>query len=397
VVLQFALHQRILDEIQFKQQQQEDHSPDQHAMPKTHAWVNSSLLRTMFINWRRVHTGNNRSILENCGLSPSDLLGRIVHLYHKHYQIPLSDKILFLVLDTYVAAVSPSTRPDLAESVLDQSLALWKDGQTACYPQTTFYNLVAYAWIKANLGRPTIDTVTRILQRMNENKVKFDVHTYNYALQMEALRGSEKGAIAAEALLLKIYQEYSSGNESMKVTVQMFACVIQAWANSGSSKAFQRAEEIYHQMLAMRKNNDLKGSSRWDHLAVNAVLRAYQVAVKSDSNMCKQAEDFWRKSGATADHDTYATLIIMYAKCGKLDDIDRLLMEMESSSTPDRDATRIIDRKKIENHAYTAALSAYAKSRIDNKVHRAEALLRRIQQWSKVTTPVYNGTFVNLL
>jgi hypothetical protein len=396
VVLQFALHQRILDEKQYHRNQDQPPPEEEHAaMPDTDAWFHTPLLRTMFINWRKVHNESTKILLQSCGLAPSDLLDRIVRVYHERYHIPISEKLMFILLDAYVAASSSvpvCTRPDLAEAVLDQSLALWKQGQNACYPQTPLYNLVMYAWIKANLGRDTVDAVSRIMQRMNENKIQFDANTYNYALQIEALRGSEKGAIAAEALLRKIYQEYSSGNESLQVTVQMFACVIQAWANSGSPKAVQRAEEIYHQMLAMRKDNDLKGS--WDHLAAKAVLHAYLVAAKSDSTMCSKAEDFWRNSGAIVDHDSFATLIMMYAKCGKLDDIDRLLIEMENSSIPERDF-RGIDRKKIGNHAYTAALSAYAKSRVDNKLHRAESLFRRIQQWSKATTPVYNGTFVN--
>ena len=304
----------------------------------------------------------------------------------------LSEKTLRMIVEAEVSTLLPGQKPDLANVALEKVIDLWKSGMESCAPKAKFFNLVAFAWVKADRGQETVDAVSAIRKRMLDLNIRYNRISYAHALQALAQCHSNEAAKQAASLLKQMYNEYLEGNQRTQPDLHLFAIAISAWANSGSPEAGSRAEQLYHQMILLREQNHLLGDSKSDSFVVNSVLRCWGNA--KTPSAAAQAEDFWRSTGMPANSVTYGTLARLYSQVGKVKDVERIVEEMETDVSS-AIANEQNDAATVEPslYAYTALLSAYAKSDLRDKLERSEALIHRMQRkaGTKPNREVYNG------
>lgn len=408
IILQFALYRRSWEE-KTHYLDRRHHCPDTNgtetnaadllhhlqqpdplvSYAKTDKWLNAKLLNHMVYNWATVYTAHAAALIE-CHLGPTNLLETVWEVYNGHFGAAVSDKTLYFILEADVNQLRRKETPELAERIIDHAVVLWESGHEGSLPKTTLFNQALKAWVKAEEGVATLEAVDKLLARMMELNVPYSKNTYTMALQACVQQGTEAAARRAEDFLQNMYSEYLQGSVRLQPDVYAFTSVVHAWAKSKSPQAGPRAEQIYQQMLLLRKKGHLFGYKTADTTLINCALLCWGNSGTADA--ATKAEEFWLSTRVAPCSHTYTTLISLYSQHRNTAAVQRLWHEMETALDVEG---KII---KPEAPVYTAILSAYAKSKLPNKLELAEAALKQMKEATNVAlnTTTYNGTFVRL-
>jgi hypothetical protein len=362
-------------------------------------WLHLHLLNDMVESWRLVYTVH-ADTLAACGFTPTDLLHRVVHTLHHALGLSLDAKTFYYIAEAEMCRPSRHSSPEFVQAVLMQTIDLYRsqpETLASCFPKVPLWNFALTAWVKADRGVEAQTAVTQLLQLMDEYNVPRSKRTYLTALQACVQQKSVNGALQAEQLLQRMYQEYlhsdnGHGGPSPKLQpdVYAFTAVVDAWAKSRSPQAGPRAEQIYQQMLALRHKNHLFGYRKADTTLINCALMCY-ANPKPTPESVAQAEAFWRQSLVPPDVITYATLIQLYASTANIAAAERLWHELWDTAVDISGHPLVVTEVSL----FATMLAMYAKSKLSNRVELAAAVLQRMKESKHVqpNTMVYNGTF----
>jgi hypothetical protein len=362
-------------------------------------WLHLHLLNDMVESWRLVYTVHADTFAA-CHLTPTDLLHRVVHVLYHELGLSLDAKTFYYIAEAEMCRPSRHSSPEFVQAVLMQTIDLYRshpETLASCFPKVPLWNFALTAWVKADRGADTQTAVTQLLQLMDEYNVPRSKRTYLTALQACVQQKSVNGAMQAEQLLQRMYQEYlhsdnGHGGPSPKLQpdVYAFTAVVDAWAKSRSPQAGPRAEQIYQQMLALRHKNHLFGYRKADTTLINCALMCY-ANPKPTPESVAQAEAFWRQSLVPPDVITYATLIQLYASTENIAAAERLWNELWDTAVDISGHPLVVTEVSL----FATMLAMYAKSKLPNRIELATAVLQRMKESKHVqpNTMVYNGTF----
>lgn len=186
-----------------------------------------------------------------------------------------------------------------AKSLFDEMLAVSRDGQPQCRPETISYNILLLAHanaasvkeIAANDARELLEEMFYMYSETGNQDCKPDVVSYSTVLSAYANASIKNPSFAeeAEALLYKM-MELSDSNPSEweKPNEICFNCVINAWSRSGVRDAADRASQI---MIDLQKNS---GNKNVNVENITALLSAYSTPEEVETifeRMFDAAED----------------------------------------------------------------------------------------------------------
>ena len=368
-----------------------DHYKSVELFPLNHAAERSfekKLLSRLVNNWRLVYLFYP-DVLNQCHLSPSELLDDILRVYCGTYGIAVTEKVFRHILIAEMNRPNNSTggTTEFAEQILSHCLDLYDAGMEDCFPTTPLWNYVLLSWVQADRRTLTAKSigVARIVRLMEELKVPRSRQTYRILFRECVQRGTEQSARDAEALLRQMYKEFLADNFRVQPDMSSFIYVADAWAKSKSQLAGPRAEQIYEQMKALRAKNHLLDDHDREGRLVTCVVTCFVAVGNQDA--ARKAEEFYRRTGASPDASLFSALISIYAKYNDLDGAERIWNELISNGNSNA-------LKEIEFSA-SALLDAYATANVPNKLEKVEALFNSMigNERINVDTSCYNGTF----
>jgi pentatricopeptide repeat protein len=363
---------------------------DKHVDPVDHTAAverkfGKKMLSRLVSNWRNVYM-IHPEVLRQCHLSPQELLNDVLNLYIGKYEFPVSEKV-FRHIVVAESNHREGCKPEFAEQVLSHALDLYDDGMEDCFPTTSLWNYVLLSWVNADRRQASSNGVARIVRLMEELKVQRSRQTYRILFRECLQRGTEQSARDAEGFLRQMYKEFLGDNFRVQPDMSSFIYVADAWAKSKSQLAGPRAEQIYEQMKALRAKNHLLDDFDREVRLVTCVLLSY-IGV-GNAAAAQKAEEFYRRTGVSPDASTFSALISMYAKNYDIVGAERIWNELISNSS-----SNSLDTKELEFSA-SALLDACAKTRIPNRVEKAESIFSwlRSNKSINIDTACYNGKF----
>lgn len=350
-------------------------------------WLNLHLLNHIVDSWRFVYAAEPLP-LRNCQLAPLDVLDKVLHVFHKQLGCEVSAKTFYFIAEAEMAYPHKDRTPEILDKLLATTIGLYNEGMELCLPKNLFWNMALTAWMKAERGSDSVDAVTRLLQTMDDLQISRSKRTYLTAIRAHAQQCSEKAALDAEGLLQRMYSEYVSGAYKVQPDVYAFAAVVDAWAKSKSPLAGPRAEQIYQQMLELRKQDQLYGYKNEDTTLINCAIMCWGNVGTVEA--VAKGEAFWRSTGVIPTSVTFTTLINLYSDLGQVADAERLWQELDITEDENGHVLR------RENALYLSMLSMYAKSKIPNRVERASSIIQKINDSGEIapSNAVYNGTWL---
>jgi len=134
----------------------------------------------------------------------------------------------------------------------------------------------------------------------------------------------------AEELLLSTLNDFQKGlSKSVKPDNHHFGIVITGWGRSGFADSPQRAEQLMNKMIECYRDG-----SRWlkpNKFVYSNVVNCWSVGVKGSA---ARAEELLRRmervTGSPPNFVTYSTVIKAWAKEGRIEKAEELLITMES-------------------------------------------------------------------
>ncbi len=346
------------------------------------------LLSRLVNSWRHVYLFYP-DVLNQCHLSPCELLDDILRFYCGTYGVSVTEKVFrhILIAEMNRPNSSNGGTPEFAEQILSHCLDLYDAGTEDCFPTTPLWNYVLLSWVQADRRTMAAKSigVARIVRLMEELKVPRSRQTYRILFRECVQRGTEQSARDAEGLLRQMYKEFLADNFHVQPDMSSFIYVADAWAKSKSQLAGPRAEQIYEQMKALRAKNHLLDDHEREGRLVTCVVACFVAVGNEDA--ARKAEEFYRRTGVPPDSSLFSSLISIYAKYSDLDGAERIWNELTSNGNSNA-------LKEIEFSA-SALLDAYAAANVPNKLEKVEALFNSMigNERINVDTSCYNGTF----
>ena len=350
-------------------------------------WKNVDFVNRMVNNWRVQFWEHEIPVY-----SPENVL-ELVTGYALNHGVEVNEKTFFLVAESVLRKKKDSSSLEFAEKVLDRSFQLFKEnGMRECRPSTQFWNVVLRSWTYSN-RKEAPQKSEDLLEKMLSFQVKLNPETYLHLITVWSNTNSLKGAKRAEELLWRMFDEYQQGDKSVAPNHENFRNVLIAWSKSGSHEASQHADELVNAMLDCQRDGHFEDTADLVP-ALNTAIQCHALA-KSRAGAKKAQAIMSRMEGLNRpNYITYLNLIKCWAQVGGIDEVEALIKRMNKLVQTGRKDLR------PDCVIMTAAISACAKSRAENKLERAEDILHQMNHQSdpnlRPTTITYN-TFLDCL
>jgi hypothetical protein len=210
-------------------------------------------------------------------------------------------------------------------------------------PNLYAYNAAIQAWVRSP-EKGASKNAERLLDQLwdsyvesGRKELKPDARTFNLVINAIARSREPKCADRAAALLARMEDLYTAGDEDMEPDALTFGAIINAYANSGESESSDKAAQILQQMESLHQVGYQK--MRPNTFVYNACLNAFAKCV----------------SGSHAD------------------EADQLLELMETMYYEKGDAS-----VKPDVISYSTTINAHANSKADDAGTKAEKWLQRM-------------------
>ena len=175
-----------------------------------------------------------------------------------------------------------------AEAVIDRILEASNEESNApsLHPTAKMLNALISAWAALGTAQAA-EKATALLEKMEYmqefGSVKPTVHTYSISISAWAKCQNEVAAENAELILNRLFENYdkvlqndqeeSGYAETLTPNGIVFNSVIDAWANSGSVNAGDRAEALLHRMEVLSRLDEY--DVRPDTISFNTCIKAW--------------------------------------------------------------------------------------------------------------------------
>ncbi|KAL3764024.1 hypothetical protein ACHAW5_005108 [Stephanodiscus triporus] len=288
------------------------------------------------------------------------------------------------------------------EQILDEMQKMAKDGDTNVRPDRTSMTTVINAIISTvHRNRMAPFQAERIIELMENNRdhaLRPDVVTYTSLIKCWAESGRSRAADRAEEIINTLHQRYDMGYAECKPDTMLYNVAMNALAKSDAPNAPERAEALLNRMLNCyyAGDVDLAPTTQSFSTAIQAWARSNDRKGAMKAELLLQTmhdlEDA-RVGNVSPNTICYSTCILAWKNSGEPDAgkrADVLLKKMEMF-----DSKGLYDLKP-NVVSFTLTMEAWINSRHPDLLEKVEAILERMFDRSREGDPDSEPTTTTL-
>jgi len=260
------------------------------------------------------------------------------------------------------------------EAIFNVMMSRYENGDIECRPNGQSYD--AYIDAVGRCGEEgsakQADELLSTIERLYRNcggQIDFEPSNRSYRSVIEAwCRSGEEGcALRAEERLLQLEQFYADGgNDEMKPDARCYASAIDAWARSGETGAANHAEGLLKrmEMMYMSGNFDAKPDEFHYTSVLYALARSGEEGAPLRAEAILNRMESFHENKVKNDEEMPSNVSEENSELG---DVEH-----------DKDRNAVMDVRP-NTLTYKAVILAYTKSKDPGASHRAESILRRME------------------
>jgi len=228
------------------------------------------------------------------------------------------DTVVFnSMLKTFSNSKSKDSGKKVAE-IMNEMERRYKAGDNNVNPDVISFTLA----IKACLQAGDADTAQLIMDRMEKSDTPPTIRTYNDILNNWANVGTLKAAERAEQILTHLKQLAKNKNPDLKPDAFAYTIVMNAWAKSDHSESGERMWRLYEQM----RENNVEPSIVTFAVLISFFAKSKEQKVFQRSEILLQCMEESKHPDIQPDHRHYVPVIKGWLNIGDVDKASRVLV-----------------------------------------------------------------------